>query len=197
MNHSIHVLRWPRRAGPPAARTAAAVIAAAALALLAAACGGSGSSAGSGGASPAGGSQDSQLIAFSRCMRSHGVPNFPDPTRGMVPRVTPGEVGVSMAQMTVSARACQHLLPSGPHEGPPQTQNLVRHGLDVARCMRTHGIPFRDPPRPGSPADLGIGYSAVPRSVANSPQFLHDFPICVRQANEIVYGNAHGPDLGG
>jgi hypothetical protein len=196
MNHSIRVLRRPRRL---IARTAAGVIAAAALALLAAACGGSGSPGGSGGASPAGGSWDAQLIAFSRCMRSHGVPKFPDPTRGMVPRVTWGEVGVSAAQMTASARACQHLLPSGPHEGPPQTQNLVRHGLDVARCMRAHGIPFRDPPEPGSAADLGTaGPGAVSDSVANSPQFLHFFPICVRQsnANERAHGHAVG-DLGG
>jgi hypothetical protein len=196
VNHSIRVKRWPRRAGPPTARTAAAVIATAALALLAAACG-SGSSAGSGGASHAGGSQDSQLLAFSRCMRSHGVPKFPDPTMGVVPRVQPGQLGVSSAQMTASARTCQHLLPSGPHEGPPQTQNLVRYQLDVARCMRAHGIPFRDPPRPGSAADLGSGPPAVPRSVANSPQFLHAMPICVRQSNEIVYGNPNGPDFGG
>jgi hypothetical protein len=197
MNDSTRATRRPRRARPRPARPVAAVLATAALALLATACGGSLSSMGSVGASAAGGSQDSQLLAFSRCMRSHGVPQFPDPARGMVPRVTPGELGVSMAQMTASARACQHLLPSGPHEGPPQTQNLVRYGLDIARCMRAHGIPFRDPPRPGSSADLGNGPPAVPQSVANSPQFQHDFPICVRQASQIVYGNAHGPDLGG
>jgi hypothetical protein len=193
MNDPTRVIRRPRRTRPPMARTAAFGVATAALALLAACSGGSSS----GGSPNAGGSQDSQLLAFSRCMRSHGVPKFPDPTRGMVPRVTWGEVGVSSVQMTASARACQHLLPSGPHEGPPQTQNLVRHGLDVARCMRAHGIPFRDPPQPGSAADLGIGPSAVSDRVANSPQFLHLFPICVRQANEIVYGNAYGPDLGG
>ena len=30
----------------------------------------------------AGGTMTSQLLAFSRCVRSHGVPNFPDPQTG-------------------------------------------------------------------------------------------------------------------
>jgi hypothetical protein len=91
MNDSTRVMHRPRRARPPVARTAAAIIAAAALALLAAACGSSPSSAGSGGSSnaggsakpsTAGGSANARLVVFSRCMRSHGVPNFPDPTNG-------------------------------------------------------------------------------------------------------------------
>ena len=74
------------------------------LALLAAACGGSPSSTGPGGSSNAGGPASSQAasskaVAFSHCMRSHGVPAFPDPTRrGGVPKVTPQQVGVSNSQ---------------------------------------------------------------------------------------------------
>jgi hypothetical protein len=70
-----------RRARPGSARTAAAIIAAG-LALLAAACGG-GSQAGSGGSPTAAGSSNSpSAVAYSACMRSHGVPNYPDPTNG-------------------------------------------------------------------------------------------------------------------
>jgi hypothetical protein len=87
MNDSTRVMRRPRRAWPPAARTAAAIIATAALALLAAACGGSPSSAGSGG-SPDGGASASSpsAVAYSSCLRSHGVPNYPDPGGGGLPR---------------------------------------------------------------------------------------------------------------
>ena len=72
-----------RRARPPTWRTMGAVIATAALAVLAAACNGSPSSTSSGGTPNARGSTNSpSLVAYSRCMRSHGVPNFPDPTNG-------------------------------------------------------------------------------------------------------------------
>ncbi|MGN6169413.1 MAG: hypothetical protein ACTHQQ_14770, partial [Solirubrobacteraceae bacterium] len=49
------------------------VVAAVAVALLAAGCGG-GSSTNDATISQSG------LVAYSHCMRSHGVPNFPDPT---------------------------------------------------------------------------------------------------------------------
>src|SRR6266536_2168452 len=80
MNDSTRVIGQSQRAWPPTARTVAAVIATAVLALLAVACsGGSPSSAGSGGSSSVGGSTNSQkALAYSRCMRSHGVPKFPD-----------------------------------------------------------------------------------------------------------------------
>src|SRR5689334_13487497 len=88
---------------PAAARGGSAIIAAAALVLLAA-CGGSPSStdpgrgpssAGSGGSPSAGGS----LLAFSQCMGSHGVPDFPDPQPGATNAKFPSaqQLGVSSA----------------------------------------------------------------------------------------------------
>jgi hypothetical protein len=144
MNHSIHVMRRPRRARPPIARTAAAIIATAALALLAAACSGStsstGSSTGSGGSSNAGGSQTSQLLAFAQCMRSNGVPNFPDPNNS---DKFPGaqQLGVSSSQYQAAMNACKHLLPNG-GSGTNQTelQQEENAELPFSRCMRSHGI---------------------------------------------------------
>ena len=64
-------------------KSIAAIIAVAAVTLLAAACRGSPSSADSGGSQDAGGSANSrQGLADSACMRSHRVPNWPDPTNG-------------------------------------------------------------------------------------------------------------------
>jgi hypothetical protein len=93
MNDRTGVIHRPRRAWPRAARTAAAIIATAGLALLAAACSGSpgshvaqlGLSATQPGSSPgapnAGGQKSGnfQTLAYSKCMRSHGEPEFPDP----------------------------------------------------------------------------------------------------------------------
>jgi hypothetical protein len=143
MNDSTRVMRRPRRARPPAARTAAAIIATAALALLAAACSSSPSSTGPGGSSNAGRTVSSQAasskaVAFSHCMRSHGVPDFPDPTiRGGVPKVTPQQVGVGNPQFQAAQRACAQLLQPTQAQAP----QIMTGMLNFARCMRSHGVP--------------------------------------------------------
>jgi hypothetical protein len=154
MNDSACLMRRPRRAGPPIARTAAVIIATGALALLAAAC--SSGSPSSGGSLDAGGPANSRLVAYSQCMRSHGMPNFPDPTGGVPPKVTAQELGVSSPQLQAAQRACQRLLPATGGSLTASSlqqcylagvcpQALVRQavnaGLQFARCMRSHGVP--------------------------------------------------------
>ena len=68
-------------------RPVTALAIAAALAL--AGCGTSAGSGGDGGSTTSGGSQ--ALVAMSRCMRTHGVPGFPDPTTG-----SSGAIGLSV-----------------------------------------------------------------------------------------------------
>jgi hypothetical protein len=163
MNDSTRVTRRPWRAWPPTARTAAAVVAMAALVLLAAACSGGGpSAAGSGGAPHAAGSSSSpSAVAYSSCMRSHGVPNFPDPgSGGQVPKADAQRLGVSTSQLQAAQQACQHLLPNAGGSLEQQTeqcistsncpQALVQQMLTaerkLARCMRSHGVPkYPDP----------------------------------------------------
>ena len=88
---------------PPSARTAVAVIAAAALTLLAAACS-SPSATGSGGAPSTAAAPSSRTgIAYATCMRSHGVPKYPDPGSGNelpngLPKVSPQQLDVSSSQ---------------------------------------------------------------------------------------------------
>ena len=84
-DHLLDLARGPgRRPSLPVWRTAAQIATLLGLAVLAAACGGSNNSnhtpASSGGLM-------AQFLAVSRCMRSHGVPDFPDPT-------TSGGVGI-------------------------------------------------------------------------------------------------------
>lgn len=113
----------------------AAVIAA--LVLLAAACTSSPPSSGAVG-SASSQAASSQAVAYSRCMRTHGVPDFPDPaSRGGLPKVTPQQAGVSSARFQTAQRACAQLLQPSPAEQPQ-----IRTGLlNFARCMRAHGIP--------------------------------------------------------
>ena len=154
MNDGTRVIRPPRRARP----LAAAIIAAAALVLLAAACSASPSSTGSatGSSGSSNGSANSQLVAYSQCMRSNGVPNFPDPAGGVPPKVSAQELGVSSSQLQVAQGACQHLLPTtgGSLNGSslqqcylagvcPQAlvQQALSAGREFASCMRSHGVP--------------------------------------------------------
>lgn len=144
-----------------AARSAAVMIGAAALAVLAVACSGSPSSAGSGGSPNAGGSATSRSdVSFSACMRSRGVPNYPDPTTiGGVPTLPKGNAqrfGVSSARYSAAQRACQHLLPATGGSLTASSlqqcylaqvcpQDLVQHamtaGREFAQCMRSRGVP--------------------------------------------------------
>ena len=135
--HSTHVMRRPRRAWPPTARTAAAIIGTAALVPLAA-CStspsttGSGASSTSSGTSSTGSSSSSNagetaspsLLAFSQCMRSKGVPNFPDPDAGATNAKFPTaqQLGVSSSQYQAGENACQHLLPAGTNDQYPAAE---------------------------------------------------------------------------
>jgi len=136
-------------------RTAAAIIATAGLALLAAACSSSPSSTGSSGSPDASGSSPPpSAVAFASCMRSHGVPNFPDPSgSGALPKTSPQRLKVSSSQFQTAQRACQHLLPSTVTNSALQqceaagictraeTQLMLNAGLRFAGCMRSHGLP--------------------------------------------------------
>ena len=83
-----------------------------------------------------------QALAYSRCMRSHGVPNFPDPgSNGAFPKVTPQQLGVSSSQFQAAQNHCRYLLPNG-GSGASQTQvrELMTGMLKFAQCMRSHGV---------------------------------------------------------
>lgn len=195
MNDSIRVMRRPQRARPRPARAAAAIIATAAVALLAAACGsGSGSppSIGAGGSSNAGRSTSQKEVAYSHCMRSNGVPNFPDPSSsGGVPKETAQQLGASNSQLQAALNACQHLLPNtGNIDDNPAALHLWwSQMLHFARCMHSHGVPnWPDPsPYPQDPARptfnlhaAGIGFhqGAQPGNIVNSPQIQAKVQQC-------------------
>jgi hypothetical protein len=113
-----------------------------AAALLTAACGGGPSSTGSGGSPDGGGATSSQLVAYTQCMRSHGVPDYPGPnSSGQMPKIKSGQqVGVSESRLTAAVGTCQHLWP---YQAPTQAQlqQQLTDDLKFAQCMRSHGVP--------------------------------------------------------
>jgi hypothetical protein len=108
-------------------------------ALLAAGCGGGSG----GGSSSASGSSDQKEVAFAHCMRSHGVPGFPDP----LPQGGFARNGVQKSpQFGPAFKGCQHLLPPRQAASASQEHQVMAQALQDAKCMRSHGVPgFPDP----------------------------------------------------
>jgi hypothetical protein len=172
---NIHSACPPRPAG-----VAGVITVRAAAALLTAACGGSSSStsAGSGGAPSAGGSAHTVTpLAFARCVRAHGVPNFPDPdSSGNFNKQVLRQLGVSDARMRAAEAPCGDLAPAG--QQAPLTAAQQQDYLRAAACMRSHGISvFPDPVFSGG----GVRFPSPPAGVAtSSPQFVHARQTCER-----------------
>jgi hypothetical protein len=133
------------------------------LAVLAAGCGGSNGpgvpSAGSNksnharAASASSGGVAAQFLAFSRCMRSHGFSDFPDPTTsgggvGIQLNRGPGsDLNPNNPKFKAAQQVCQSLAPlPGGSQTPTQSAQQIAAELRWARCMRSHGLPsFPDP----------------------------------------------------
>jgi hypothetical protein len=164
--------------------TAAVILAAAGLGLLAAACGGTQArhvarlssttiTSGTAASSPPVSAQQADALAFSRCMRSHGLPSFPDPSSsGTIPKVTLEQLGVSSSRFQVAQSACRNLLPNGGSgPTPAQLQQDRAQALRFSACMRTHGVPnFPDPAGSGripDPSSLGINQGSPKFEAAN------------------------------
>ena len=133
---------------------------------------GSNSSPNGGSHSGSGGSQRDQLLAFSRCMRDHGIQDFPDPDSngGLALTGTPGgDLDRNNPQFQAAQAACKHLLPNGGQ--PPSDQDPQRREkrLAYAKCMRDHGI--RDFPDPDSNGALSIQAGAGSDLAPDNPQF--------------------------
>jgi hypothetical protein len=190
-----------------------------AAALAIAGCGGSSSSPGvahlgsstsssadpasSGSSSPedeSSASAQQKIIAFSHCMRTHGVPEFPEPSEGHVlirrsdhnGHVT--GVNPQSAQFQAASKACAKLSPKGGKPPSPAEQaKLQEQALKFSQCMRTHGVPnFPDPEFPrGGGVGIRIGgkQGGPSRIDLSSPKFQAAQKAC----QSIMPGPKVGP----
>ena len=108
-----------------------------ALALLAA-CSGRPSSGGSGGSPAARGPAGSpSAVAYSACVRSHGVPNYPDPGGGgQLPKTDAQILGVSTSQYRAAQHVCPRLLPAGGSLQQQEHQCMQNSDCPPAWCSR-------------------------------------------------------------
>src|SRR5215510_12871369 len=157
------------------------VVAVVAFSLLAAGCGSGGSPGVANLASattatpPTTQNEAAVAVAFSRCMRSHGVPTFPDPST-INPRALKAiaqHLAATNPRFTAAARACNHLLPNGgsdSQETAQQRRTRLADGRSFARCMRSHGVTrFPDPTAQG---DLSVAMVQAQGIDVHSPAFL-------------------------
>jgi hypothetical protein len=128
-----------------------------------------------GGPAPAGGSahsqfsvsggNESQLLAYSHCMQTHGVPNFPDPNgQGVIQ----GSGNMDSPSAQAARSDCRHLLPHGGTPTPAQAAQAAAQALKFTQCMRRHGIAdFPDPKISGGGAEISISLGAGKSSDLN------------------------------
>jgi hypothetical protein len=96
--------------------------------------------------------------AFSACMRSHGLPHFPDPNaQGSITFGSSDGIDPSSPEFQSAQTACQKLLPHGGAPSSAQQAKTQAAMLRYSACMRTHGVPkFPDPNFSGGRISLSI-----------------------------------------
>lgn len=114
------------------------------------------------------------MLAYARCMRSHGLPHFPDPdASGGFGNAARNQQ--SNPHFGTADNACRHLLPGGSRQNKVQqhASQFLRH----AQCMRTHGVPNYPDPNPGVNPRTALQQSGIN---LHSPQFQSASRICDR-----------------
>jgi hypothetical protein len=142
---------------------------------LVAACGGdpSPSHSGSGGGSS---SSNQSGIKFAACMRSHGVPSFPDNaitiSNGKVTMDVPSSLDPNSPQFQSAEQACRQDLPGG-GSGSSSNSN-TQQVIKFANCMRSHGVTKFPEPNSQGRELITSGSGIDP----NSPQYQSAMQAC-------------------
>ena len=99
-------------------------------------------------------------VEFTACMRSHGVPNFPDPdSHGTLTITVSPSLDPSSPLFQRAEGDCQELLPARKPLSQGRQQQMQQRLLAFAACMRSHGFPHYPDPTfgPGGMVSQGIG----------------------------------------
>ena len=141
----------------------------------------SSSLAGTAGANPS----QTEGLSFARCMRSHGVPNFPDPSAsgGINFNGVPG-INASSPAFRTAETACRNLLPVKTPPSTTPSPHAFTRLVHWAVCMRAHGISGLPDPRPDPPPGPGSAGTSRYGTLMGDGGYWVGIPITV---------NAHSP----
>ena len=169
-----------------AGMTVAALLA---VGLLVAACGGASgpgvASVGSTTTAPPASSgsnatANANTLSYVRCMRTHGIKNFPDPENGQgkpsLEQLQQAGVDPNSAHFTSASNDCRDLLVAG--ELPAATPQYLAQALKWVRCLRAHGVP--DFPDPTTSSTGGVIFVLPSETDQNSPTFQAAMMTCQR-----------------
>jgi hypothetical protein len=134
-------------------------------------------------------SHGGSFLAFSECMRGHGVSGFPDPSGKGGINIAGTGVDPSSPTFEAAQTTCKRLLPGG---GPPAhaSEQQKQQLFAMSRCIRDHGVAgFPDPTTrttpPSDPQDYSLAegianlWLLVPNTInVNSPAFEHAAKAC-------------------
>ncbi|MGO9959622.1 MAG: hypothetical protein ACLP50_27200 [Solirubrobacteraceae bacterium] len=126
----------------------------------------------------------SSPLAFSRCMRANGVPNFPD-LRGNGIRIQSATgqtisvngVSVNAPAFLTARQTCERYMPHA-QASQAQSAHQTQQGLQFARCMRSHGVPNFPDPKVVSTSPGGNQQVYLPGVNPQSPAFQTAAKAC-------------------
>ena len=178
---------WVRRAGLP-------ITALIAISITLAACGRGSASPGvasvgsttstttaTGSTGGSGSSAYEDALADAKCMRAHGVANFPDPQSdgGFIISGSGSSNPSHSPEFHSATQACEHLLQNGGQPSAGQAGPSAQAAdLKYAKCMRAHGVLNFPDPGPGVRWNLG-GNESIDH---NTPQFQTAMKVCLKIA---------------
>jgi hypothetical protein len=158
---------------------------------------GSGSANGSPGSGPhaeiaMGGVSGANAVKFAACIRSHGVPSFPDPNAQGVFSLSGSAASLPQsAQFQSASKACRTLLHlGGPAPTPADQAKALAQLLKYSQCMRSHGVTsFPDPTSSGGHVGLQVHAGPGTGIDPSSPIFQRAQKDCA----SLQPGGAEGP----
>jgi hypothetical protein len=116
-------------------------------------------------------------LAYSKCMRAHGISDFPDPNSSgdIALNAQPGsDIDPNNPKYQAADRTCKPLMPDS---GPPASPEKIKDAnLKYARCMRSHGISDFPDPRPDG--TLQVQNQPGGDLDANNPQYKKADDAC-------------------
>jgi hypothetical protein len=138
----------------------------------------------------AGAGGSTSMLKYSECMRSHGVPAFPDPSTTQGPNSfgidgynfnLPANLNTRSPAYESASTTCGKLINGGgggPANNPAFVAKARQAALAHAECMRQHGVPsFPDPTFHSNGQGVTVG-SGGPGLNPQSPAFQQAQKIC-------------------
>jgi len=114
------------------------------------------------------------LHQAAQCIRTHGIPNYADPTVGAGFTIYTDQRDLENATSTVvqqAMSACRTEIATAnfdPNQRPHPPAQMVRDGVREAQCLRAHGLPNWPDPKASDTFDPGHGFQINGSAVAGA-----------------------------